>query len=164
MPTLTDLVPETLRAWMAFELLASSSLSRYARVARTAASHPDVQRAIAMHSISTSELLRETEDSWRFLAGQSGRHEKEVDLALLLAILAKSADRNVDRFLGQVGMRDHPPLSWVSALARSLSFERSASEIARHFVELSWSVYRTLSTIRMMQDPGSVATTYLRAA
>src|SRR5687767_1276210 len=103
---LTDIIPEALRARTAFELLASSSLSRYVRVCRSAARSVNVQHAVAVRDVSTLELLEMAEETWRFLAQQTLRDEKEVDLAVLLAILANSADPSVDRFFSDVGMRD----------------------------------------------------------
>jgi hypothetical protein len=84
----------------------------------------------------------------------------------------------VDEFLLQVGMIDRRPLSWVSAFARLLSFQRSASEIAQNLVaqqqirlsgieqpeSLSSIVHRMLPRIQIQQDPDSVATSYLPAA
>lgn len=155
--TLTDIVPEALRARTVLELLASSSLGRYARYSRWVARQPDVRNAMALRGVSSVEILNMAQDTWRFLAQQRHRDEREVDLAILLAILSDSADQRVDEFLLRVGMVDRPPLSWVSALARLLSFQRSASEIARHLVRLSWASYSVLSTIQIRQDPGYVA-------
>lgn len=177
---LGDIVPGPLRSLTFLELLASSSLGRYARYSRSAGRHSDVWNAIALHGISTEELLDLARDTWSFLADQRHRDESEADLAILLGILSGSADQRVDDFLLRVGMIDRPPLSWVSAFARSLSLQRSASVTSLRFVSqqfiqgyrikrsvpVSSTYYIGFATVRLREGiaPVSISTSYLRAA
>jgi hypothetical protein len=135
MSQLAELFPKEVRASLAFELLASSSISRYIRVARSFATSSSVEEAIASRDISVQDLLGLARESWRLIASGDMRDEEEVDLALALCILSDSADPEVDEFLQQVGMLDRPPLSWASGLARYLSYHRPANSTTTRMLE-----------------------------
>ena len=57
----------------------------------------------------------------------------ELRLALAIAVLSETGHPATDEILVKVGMLDHPPAVWVSALARALRWRRAESSAV-----LSW--------------------------
>ena len=125
----TAIFPQELRASTAFELFASSSLPRYVRTAIAFSNHPDAVRAFQVKAPSAKELLTLADTLWRKLNDRSERGEEEVDLALLLAAVSRTALEEADELLVTIGMQDKAPLSWISGLARELYTHRSANLI-----------------------------------
>lgn len=119
MPPLT----EDELAEAAYELLASSTLSRYSRVTRRYAAR--VEPKIGFGSIDLEEPVRRARELWRAVVRSNRRALEEVELAVLLTALRNVADDEVDTLLHQVATSTAPSAAWLAALARQLLRERS---------------------------------------
>ncbi len=126
MSALSQLLPDELRAKAAFELFASSTVSRYARVARSFST--EVARRASFMGVSIRELITLADQLWRMLVTVEQRAEKEVDLALLLSALGSAADPRVDALLQRIGLVDTRGAAWVAALARVLANQRASND------------------------------------
>ena len=128
MTRFSEIIPEEIRVRAAGELLVSSTPERYRRIAQSFAIDARVQNAIRLHGTTPAMLVSIADETWRALTALDVRDLGEVDLAILLVLIAQSASPLADELLRQVGMLDKPPLSWVSFLARSLSGPRASGE------------------------------------
>ena len=117
------------RAQLAFDLLASSSVGRYVRVARGRAAE-ELAATLALRGIGAATLVNTARRLWAGLLTRVERSEQEVDLAALLAVLASRAGADVDVLLRQIGLVDRRPVTWLAALARTLRQSRPSSQTA----------------------------------
>src|SRR5262249_17448898 len=113
-------------------LLASSSATRYSRVARGAAE--SVLSVIYQQPSVAAEAVKRSRELWRLLLRSPLRHVPEPAFAVLLAALAGTA-LPVDDLLTAVAVTEHPPMLWLAGLARDLRVRRAATE-SRSFPEL----------------------------
>jgi hypothetical protein len=113
----------------AFELMASSTIGRYVRVACRFASEDEMRR---LEVLEDGELLRAIEDLWRVVLRSSQREMSEVELAVLLAYSAQRSSNDFDQLLGTIGLSDRAPAAaWIGALARHLYGKRPSNKSVR---------------------------------
>lgn len=124
----TELFPEEFLSKAAFALLSSSTVHRYARMAKSLAATSRLRSALYASQVTTKELFMHAEGLWRQLVGQKQRDLPEVELALILATLGETAVGEVDNLLIRISMTDKAPVSWISALARRLYHERASNQ------------------------------------
>ena len=130
MPDGLPFFPESIVARAAFELLSSSSIERYVRVADYFAATPELRLLLEVSDIGPADLLNEADARWRTLTRARQREPQEVELALLLGLLATSASPDVDAFLTRLALHDRLPLAWSSAHARELLRRRPSNEVS----------------------------------
>lgn len=120
-----SLLPENELAAVAFGLLTSSSIERYVHVARDAAARLTKQ----LQHVPTQwmRVVERAEHLWREAVQGTHREPAEVELAVLLSALARTATPGVDDLLAIISLIDQPPVAWLSALARNLRMHRSAT-------------------------------------
>jgi hypothetical protein len=111
----------------AFDLLTSSTLERYARKAQEAAWGSRLVSKIRENPFLIPQLLDTARRLWRSLLCSVQRDVPEVELALLLSLLARTADPRVDPLLIDLSLIDRGPVTWISALARRLLGERTSN-------------------------------------
>jgi hypothetical protein len=112
----------------AFALLTSSSLERYARMAQRAAMQAHLREQLRMNPEMIPELIGQANALRRALLRSAQRDVSEVELAMLLALLARSAAPAIDRLLLDLSVVDRPAVAWVSGLARLLQERRSNAQ------------------------------------
>lgn len=115
----------------AFHLLTSSSLDRYARMARGAATRSGLAQRVAAQPSLIPALLGRGRELLRELRRLSTRDVPEVELAMVLSTLAHTAEPAVGRLLRDIGVDDRPSLAWLAALARSLLKEVTHNQVER---------------------------------
>src|SRR5882762_406462 len=95
----------------ALELMASSTIGRYVRVAcRLAAA----EEARCLESLAEETLLEITVDLWREVLRASQRQMSEVQLAVMLAYMAHRSSDAIDALLRMIGLADRvPAAAWI---------------------------------------------------
>lgn len=111
----------------AFAMLTSSSLARYARNVEALASATLLATRLNEDPAMIPELVNQSLENWRRLFGSRQRTEDEVELALMLALLARTSDPRVDDLLLQFSLADQPSVAWISAFARHLRSRRACN-------------------------------------
>lgn len=111
----------------AFELLTSSSLARYIRLAKTAGNRSSLHDRLRQQPEIIPELLKRVQFLWTSLLSSERREAFEFELAVLLPMLTHTSDPAVDRVLLKLAIADQPIAAWPAALARRLLRERSAN-------------------------------------
>lgn len=111
----------------AFDLLASSTLDRYARMAEQAALHSRIADELRRNPHIIPQLLDAVKQRWVALRRCSQRDVPEVEVALLVSLLAQTAAPQVDDLLKDLSLVDCGPVAWISALARRLLRERTSN-------------------------------------
>lgn len=121
------LFPESELAPIAFELLASSTPSRYVRVAR-AGSNRLFREPTRWNVFDSLEILLPRAASlWNEIVRSDLREPEETELATILVKLTSMPDEKVDLFLNKVAVNTHRPAAWLGILARKLLSERPAT-------------------------------------
>ena len=118
------LLPPTLLAHAAFELLASSSVERYTRIARNFTADPALKQELRMMNLEPADLRARIEYLAAMIAVERFREPSEVELTLLMAILSQSGAPDADEILTRVAVRNELALRWPSAAARLLLAQR----------------------------------------
>jgi hypothetical protein len=139
----------------AFALLTSSSLERYARMAHQAAVRTCLHEQLRMNPQLIPDLIRQTKARWRALLCGDRRDVPEVELAILLTLLAPTAAPAVDQLLIDLSIVDRPAVAWIAGLARRLLQERRSNAI-RSFGRLQPTHARwyTSSSAEVHLEPG----------
>ncbi|MBI3326726.1 MAG: hypothetical protein HYZ81_08500 [Nitrospinae bacterium] len=124
---LSGLFPEEKLAEAAFDLLSSSSLERYARKADEHALSSALASELRRTPFIIPDLVDMARRLWRELIRASERDVPEVELALLLGLLAQTASSDVDELLVDLAIVEAPAAAWVSSLARRLLQRRGGN-------------------------------------
>src|SRR5215831_14002817 len=124
----------------AFWLLTSSSVDRYVRMAKHAALRIHSHHQFVINPERMRQLVTAVRVRWECLLGSTQRDTPEVELAIVLCILAQNAAPEVDGLLLAVATVDRPAVAWVAALARRLLQERSSN-----YTEVLWKEYPPFS-------------------
>lgn len=114
-----DLLSET-----AFDLLASSTVDRFARVAIEAG---DRWSAEADASQGVSGVLLRVQHLWKQICIATKRDVEEVELAILLSALSSAGTPGVDAFVATISDYEAHPgdaRNWIIGLARVLRQDR----------------------------------------
>lgn len=119
------MVPRSTLADVTFELLVSSSIGRYRRVAGAAGNA--FHEAMHRRSGDWSEVLDRARTLVAMIAERPQRDEAEAELVILLDAAARTALPQVDALLADAATSDSPSLVWISAFARHLIAERPIS-------------------------------------
>jgi len=121
------LVTDEILGEAAFGLFSSSSIERYILSAQRAAAQTHLQRRLREDEDLGPQLLERADAAWSAVCVASERDLHEVELAILLVVIAHTALRRSEELLRRIALAEHPAGAWVSALARRLLVQRSAS-------------------------------------
>ena len=129
----------------AFLLLTSSSVDRYVRVAKSLAHSSELREYLQAGRLDVEHLIAHARELRGNLNGKKQREIEEVELAIVLAVLATNASEEVSDLLIESSLNDQQPLTWISALARRLYQQRGANEIVvlplqQTSVGFQWSI------------------------
>ena len=116
----TSLLSMTELADAAFDLLSSSTIGRYLRLARSAARRSEIRHHIEDGAKSVEDVSSRARSLWRELLDSPQRDVSEVELAVLLCVLAESAAEDLEDLLLACALSATPQASWISALAKRL--------------------------------------------
>jgi len=111
----------------AFYLLTSSSTSRYLFVARQAAESSQLKQLILSSPHLLPELVERARSLWSVLLKGQERDASEVELAIVITILAETAEPEVDGLLQYFSIVDRSSSVWIAALARKLLQQRPSN-------------------------------------
>ena len=125
----TALFAEQELAEAAFDLLTSTSVDRYVRMAKQAAQRSKLSDRLRVEPTIIPEMLQHAKGLWRTLRGSTQRDVPEVELAILLALLAETGLRDIDSLLVDLSLVDSPTVAWIGALARRLLHARPRNAI-----------------------------------
>lgn len=110
---------EAFMARAALQLFSSSSPSRYIRIARTLAFRSPYWAQLYSSGTTVKELSEVAEKYWRSLLETGVRDASEVDLALIIPLLARAGGEDERALLVCMARLDEPGVAWVAALARN---------------------------------------------
>lgn len=114
-------------ARVAFELLTCSSIERYVRMSKQAAARSPLRRMLLTSADRIHEVLGHARRLLGELRRSSRRDVPEVELAVILALLAQRADGSeAEDLMIKVAIEIRPSCRWLSALARQLLHEGSS--------------------------------------
>lgn len=112
----------------AFRLLACSSLYSYVAVAKRASEQANVYARLRSDPGMAGVLVNRARELWKQLLSTTGQRDiAEVELAMLLPMLAHAATRDVDALLRALLLVEKPHAAWISALAKRLYADRSVN-------------------------------------
>jgi hypothetical protein len=114
------LIAETVLADAAFQLLASSTIKRYLRVAREIAEHGGLVTAIRAAPDTADRALDRARALWNTVSGADARIPEEFELALLLVGLIDGQYEPAEALLLQIASSPAAPATWSIALAKRL--------------------------------------------
>jgi hypothetical protein len=114
------LIPESVVADAAFQLLASSTIKRYLRVAREIAKRAGLIAAIRATAETASQALDRARALWNAVSGADTRIPEEFELALLLVALIDGQDEPAESLLLQIASSPDALAAWSVALAKRL--------------------------------------------
>lgn len=118
----------------AFYLLTCSSAERYARMAKDLAVRSKLSSDLKTNPDLTKGALRRARDLWKEILSNKQRDIPELELAVLLPLLAQTASSEVDDLLLALGLVDRPNAAWIGVLARRLRIERASNlDLAQSF-------------------------------
>lgn len=112
----------------AFELLTSSSVERYIRLAKGAADRSSLRLRLRQEPHILHSALDRAQVLWRELLCSEHREAGEFELAMLLPLLANASEPAVDGLLLRLATADRPNVAWPAALARRLLMGRSTNK------------------------------------
>jgi hypothetical protein len=121
-------VEEAVLREAAFELFSSNSIDRYFRMARRFASQSALAEHFGCGLVTLEELITRATQLRGQSSGKDCRDIEEVELALILTILAGAASEQISELLVDVSLYDKLPMTWISALARKL-YQGRASDL-----------------------------------
>lgn len=109
----------------AFDLLTSSGIERYVRMAKRAAIRAELRERALRDEIDAVQMFTRSVELWSGLALLSSRGESETELAILITALSTVGPKElVDVLLMALAIEQRPSLAWIAALARKLRSER----------------------------------------
>lgn len=118
---MTTLVPQPQLESLAFDLLTSSSLDRYVRMVQRAASSSKLSEALAVDDGTVERAVAARIDKLLgAIASASSRLPAEVELMLLLGLLARSGAAVAEPLLRRAALMPNPAARWVAGAARIL--------------------------------------------
>ena len=109
----------------AFLLSTSSSVNRYVRLAKSLAKASALADYLESGLINDVDLLNRCRELRNVLAAKKQRDVEEIELAVIMAILADVPTEAVSDLLLEFSVYDQSPLTWISALARKLVQDRA---------------------------------------
>ncbi|MFO0681127.1 MAG: hypothetical protein U0234_03705 [Sandaracinus sp.] len=111
----------------AFDLWTSSTVSRYARMARRAAASNALGTRIWEGSMGSAAVIERATRLLHVVASQTERSLDEVELVLALASIERAAAMDVTRLLGEAANAASPAMVWVASFARDALGRRDAN-------------------------------------
>jgi hypothetical protein len=114
------LIQESVAADAAFQLLASSTIKRYLRVAREIAERAGLIAAIRETAETASHALDRARALWNAVNGANTRIPEEFELALLLVALIDGQYEPAEALLLQIASSPDALAPWSIALAKRL--------------------------------------------
>jgi hypothetical protein len=139
-----------------FTLLTSSSIERYARMAEQAALQAQLREQLHMKPQLIPDLIRRANELRRTMLRSAQRDVSEVELAVLLMMLAPTAAPAVDQLLLDLSIVNWPAVAWISGLARRLLQERRSHAEAIVWPPQQKSVqWETFSSAEVRLRPGT---------
>lgn len=125
------LVEEDLLQKTDFLLITSSSLDRFARIAKQAAAQSQLHQNIKSGTISLTTILARTEHLYSELAICQQSDVQEAELAILLSVLAATGDLKSQQLILHIANTDTAPgARWIRALAILLWQEKKETLIS----------------------------------
>ena len=107
----------------AFHLLTSSTIERYHRMAERVGMHSCISDRIRETPQVLPYLEIRAYDLWTALLKKEVRDVEEVELAMLMVLLARTGVNSFRFFLSKISSVDRHSVAWISALARRLLTE-----------------------------------------
>lgn len=114
------LIAESELANAAFQLLASSTIRRYLRVAREIADRSGLSTAVRATAGIASQALDRARMLWNVVSGSDRRPPEEFELALLLLGLSDGQYEPAETLLLQIASSPDASATWTIALAKRL--------------------------------------------
>ena len=111
-----------------FYLLSSSSVDRYVRMAKEVAFRTNLFSQVQADPTLTVGVLHRARNLWSDVLSAQKRTLSEIELALVLPILARTAAPQVDGLLGALLVVERPSATWINALAKRLCGERVVNQ------------------------------------
>lgn len=115
-----SLIAEPDLADAAFQLLASSTIKRYLRVAREAADRSGLSTVVRATPGIASQALHRARVLWGVVSGSDRRIPQEFELALLLVGLSDGQYEPAETLLLQIASSPDASAIWTIALAKRL--------------------------------------------
>jgi hypothetical protein len=115
-----SVIAESILADAAFQLLASSTIKRYLRVAREIAQRAGLVAAICDTPEIARESLHRARTCWSAVSRASARIPEEFELAVLLVGLIDAPYEPVEPLLLQIASSQDALATWTVALAKRL--------------------------------------------
>ena len=107
----------------AFYLLTCSSIERYVRMAKRVAAQSGLSDRVSTDPRLIHTLIDYARELWKKILSTTRRDISELELAVLLPILARTGVREVEYLLLALSLVDHTNAAWISGLARRLRLE-----------------------------------------
>lgn len=114
------LIAESFVADATFQMLASSTIKRYLRVAREIAERADLVRAVRTAPRMASQALDRARALWNAVSSAETRIPEEFELGLLLVGLSDGQYEPAEALLLQIASSPDAPAPWSIALAKRL--------------------------------------------
>lgn len=115
-----SLIAEPFVADATFQMLASSTIKRYLRVAREIAERAGLVTAVRTEPETASQALGRARLLWNVVSSSDTRVPEEFELALLLVGLIDGQYEPAEALLLQLASSPDAPATWSVALARRL--------------------------------------------
>jgi hypothetical protein len=115
-----SLIAESIVADATFQLLASSTIKRYLRVAREAADRAGLIAAIRTTPETARLAMDRARALWRVVSSADTRIPEEFELALLLVGLSDGQHEPAEALLLQIASSPEGFATWTLALAKRL--------------------------------------------
>jgi len=151
-------------------LFASSTVDRYQRMAMGSASRTELAATIGRFPEAFLTLVPLAQDLARRVVCARERSRDEVELAMILALLASSGSPKLTPLLVQLSLNMAPAALWIAAFARRLLKERTSTQPlprASSIVPTRFVRPRNISNIvdfKMVERSGPVSSTRARPA
>ena len=146
-----SLIEGSVIADAAFQMLASSTIKRYLRVAREIADRAGLITAVRTVPEAANQALDRARALWHTVSSADTRPPEEFELGLLLVGLSDGGFEPAESLLLQIASSPDTPPSWSIALAKRLrqlgpllreEREQFASDLARTLASITpgqWS-------------------------
>jgi hypothetical protein len=115
-----SLIAEPILAEAAFQLLASSTINRYLRVAREITDRANLIAAIRATPETASQALDRASTLWNVVSTADTRIPEEFELGLLLVGLIDGQHHPAEALLLRIASSSEAFATWTIALARRL--------------------------------------------
>ena len=114
-------------ATIAKRMLSCTNLGEYLRLAKEGAECLDkILEASWTYDANSNVLLTDARDRFESYQGSTRRDFEEVELAILLCLLAPVPNDSIDEFLNEITLCTHRTMTWIVSLAHEILLERKS--------------------------------------